>query len=249
MLIKSVAVSQVGKVREHNEDTVYVDNERGLWIVADGMGGHACGEVASQLAIEVVSNSVSEGAKLINTVSSAHQAILDQTKAQPEQKGMGTTLVAATGVNGGFNLAWVGDSRAYLFNEENNLKQITIDHSFVQDMVERKVLTAEEAIGHPQSNLISRSLGMLGRGFGVDEVNVYPKSSGLLFLCSDGVTDYLPYEQLQPLFKKPKPLQDIADSICNSILETEAADNFSFILISFEINGLAKWHNKLRRNN
>jgi protein phosphatase len=252
LLIKSVAVSQIGKVREHNEDAILADEAKGLWIVADGMGGHACGEVASQLAIDVVADKASDGEKLVDAISSAHEAILEQAGNNPEQQGMGTTIVAAALSGTGFNIAWVGDSRAYLFNPEQDevsFRQLSVDHSFVQDMVERQVLTAEEAIDHPQSNLINRSLGMAGRFLGVDDITLYPKNSGILFLCSDGVTDYISSEQLESQFNNNESIEDISEGITEAVLNSEAADNFSYILISFEINKLTKIRNTFRRNN
>lgn len=246
--VKSLAVSQTGKRREHNEDAVFVDEQSGLWLVADGMGGHACGEVASVLATEIVSTSTAKGTELGEAINHAHLSILEQAQTQPEQQGMGTTIVAAQSLKTGFKIAWVGDSRAYMFNgtpKTGKLRQITTDHTFVQDMVYREVLTTEEAVNHPRGNLINRSLGMVKGRFKVDSVKVYPETTGHLLLCSDGVSDYLSQQQIQTPFEQAKTLQEIADAISIAVLNTEAADNFSFILVAFEINGLTKWRNKL----
>jgi len=112
--VSSLSVSHIGKVRTHNEDALYFDDEQGVWLVADGMGGHASGEVASAMAIEVISSAVNNKDALDNAITSAHQKILQQGTEQPEQKGMGTTIVAATVRKTGFDIAWVGDSRIYL---------------------------------------------------------------------------------------------------------------------------------------
>ena len=246
--VKSIVVSQNGKVRQHNEDAVFVDDQSGLWLVADGMGGHACGEVASALAAESVSKSVAKGEGLGDAIKQAHLAIVEQAKSNTEQQGMGTTIVVAQSLKTGFKIAWVGDSRAYLFNGKpgtGKLRQISTDHTFVQDMVCREVLTAEEAINHPQGNLINRSLGMTEGRFKVDTIKVKPETLGYLLLCSDGVSDYISYQQLQTSFEQAKTLEDIADAISEAVLDTDAADNFSFVIIAFELNKLTKWRNRL----
>ena len=241
--VKSLAVSQTGKIREHNEDAVFVDDQSGLWLVADGMGGHACGEVASALAAETVSSSMADGVGLSEAIELAHHSILEQSKLHTEQQGMGTTIVAAKSLKAGFDIAWVGDSRAYLFN--GKLRQLSTDHTFVQDMVYREVLTADEAINHPQGNLINRSLGMTEGRFKVDSVKVKPEIMGYLLLCSDGVSDYISDQQLQFSFEQAQTLVEIAGAISDAVLKTEAADNFSFVIIAFQLNKLTKWRNKL----
>ena len=250
--ISSIAVSQVGKIREHNEDAVLVGDNNGLWVLADGMGGHASGEVASQLAIDVVAEKVAQQPDLKQAIADAHQQILAQAESNPEQQGMGTTIVAACKNRHGFNIAWVGDSRAYLYEKctrAPGLKQITTDHTFVQDMVYREVLTAEEAENHPQGNLINRSLGMTEGRFKVDEIQLRPKSTGYLLLCSDGVSDYISHEQLQVAFSQAEKLEEIAEAINGAVLETEAADNFSFIIVLFEPGKLSQWRNRLLKKN
>ena len=243
MIIKSISISQTGKVRDHNEDSLYIDDKLGLWLIADGMGGHACGEVASDLAIKTITEETKQ--KPLNlAIKKAHHHILEQGQKKTKQKGMGTTIVAAQAIKTGFKIAWVGDSRAYLFAAE--LEQITIDHTFVQDLVRREVLTQEEAANHPQRNLIVRSLGMEQGTFYVEEITIKPKMSGYLLLCSDGVTDYLADDQLHALFKQSLSLKDMATQLAAAVLETDAGDNFSFVIIDFKLKWPTKWFNKLR---
>ena len=246
--VSSVSISQVGKIREHNEDAIFTDDGNGLWIVADGMGGHACGEVASQLAITTLVKQLKQKTSLSVAIEHAHQTILKQEENHPEQQGMGTTLVAAQLTSTGFNIGWAGDSRAYCFNgvgKHNQLKQITMDHSFVQDMVFREVLTPEEASVHPKNNLINRSLGMTDKKFKADIIQLKPVKKGCLLLCSDGVSDYISHTELEAIFKATDILTDKADAITKAVLNTEAADNFSFVLLEFEVGGLAKLRNKI----
>ncbi|MGX5174005.1 PP2C family protein-serine/threonine phosphatase [Aliikangiella sp. IMCC44653] len=233
-IIKTISVTHIGKVRDHNEDAVLCDNQSGLWIVADGMGGHASGEVASSLAIETVKNKLQAGADLKESIKTAHSEILSQGENNPEQKGMGTTIVAAHLKKDGFKIGWVGDSRAYIFGKK--LEQLTFDHSFVQDMVFREVLTPEEAEVHPKRNLINRSLGIVNATLKVDTIDFKPKSSGVLFLCSDGVSDYVDSRALSEVFLESKSLEQLKNNISRSVMDTEAGDNFSFILIEFKVS-------------
>ena len=247
LTIESIAVSQVGKVREHNEDSLHVDDTNGLWLVADGMGGHASGEVASDIAVTVIPDKIKAKGTLSEAITFAHQTILLQGQQHPEQKGMGTTIVAAQSLTNGFNIAWVGDSRIYCF--DNKLKQLTIDHTFVQDMIYREVLTPEEAENHPNSNLINRCMGMENKRFSVDSKKILPKHDGYLLLCSDGVSDYVSASELALIFKKNKSLQNIASSLENAVLNSDAADNFSFIILKYKASFLLKLLNcfNLRR--
>lgn len=242
-IIHTIAVSQVGKVREHNEDALFFNESAGLWLVADGMGGHASGEVASELAIKTVSSCLQTGENIKLAIESAHKEILHQGQLNPEQKGMGTTIVAAQLKQYGFNIGWVGDSRAYCYDKK--LTQLTTDHTFVQDMVYREVFTPEEAEIHVQRNLINRSLGMENGLLKVDACIFKPKKSGYLLLCSDGVSDYANRETLQSVFKQHSDIKNLADAITTQVLSTEAGDNFSFILVEFTVSLLRKWRNRL----
>jgi len=245
LVIESIALSATGKVREHNEDSIYLD-DNGLWLVADGMGGHASGEVASNIAVSTIPNKIQTHALLDDAIMFAHQTILQQGQQNPEQSGMGTTIVAAQSMVNGFKLAWVGDSRIYCFDQK--LSQLTVDHTFVQDMVYREVLTLEEAQNHVNSNLINRCLGIDKKRFKVDSKNIYPVRDGYLFLCSDGVSDYLSAIKLAKIFKNAKSLQGIADAIKEGVFATEAGDNFSFIVLKYKLSFWTKLKNCFKKN-
>ena len=245
LAIESIALSCVGKVREHNEDSTYLD-DNGLWLVADGMGGHASGEVASNIAVSTIPNRIQANEPLTDAIMFAHQAILQQGQQNAEQSGMGTTLVAAQLTANGFKLAWVGDSRIYCFDRK--LTQLTVDHTFVQDMVYREVLTLAEAQNHANSNLINRCLGIENNRFKVDSKKIFPLRDGYLFLCSDGVSDYLSAIELTKIFKNAKSLQGIADAIKEGVLATEAGDNFSFIVLKYKLSFWTKVKNCFKKN-
>lgn len=187
--------TDIGKVRTHNEDSLIVLELGDMHVlaVADGLGGHAAGEVASKVALIEIENYLRAHLGIENQRETMHQAIakankevFSLSKENPEYAGMGTTLVLALVTGNTVLLANIGDSRAYVI--ENGIRQITKDHSLVQELVDNKLITETEAFGHPRKNVITRTLGT--------EENVLPDfyqetASGMLLLCSDGLSDML----------------------------------------------------------
>ena len=153
-------LSHVGLRRELNEDTYYANADLGLWLVADGMGGHEFGEVASALAREVIVAKVREGESLETAIRSADEEIIRHSRQRREALPMGTTVAAVRIQDGRFEVAWVGDSRAYVWNGQ--LCQLSQDHSYVQELVERGAITAEQARSHPHRNVVTQALGVTG---------------------------------------------------------------------------------------
>lgn len=240
MEYQSTSVTHTGKVRTRNEDACIADDETGFWLVADGMGGHAGGDIASQLAIQVVSEALKKGEKLGSAIEQAHCLIMQRAQEQPELSGMGTTIVAARALKRKLQLAWVGDSRIFLL-ERGQLRQLSVDHSFVQDMVLRGVLTEEEARQHPNRNLVRQALGQPGlKNLQVDTLEIKLKVGQALLLCSDGVHDMLkPHQIAQALTAR-----DFGEKIRQleyAVLETEACDNFTAILVRRRANRLIGW--------
>ena len=245
MHVTSFSTSHTGKVRTRNEDAVSAD-DKGLWFVADGMGGHACGDLASQIAKQTIVLGMENKTSLQTAIELAHANILKEGQQDETKKGMGTTIVAASAEGNKFRIAWVGDSRAYAF--QKNLEQLTLDHTFVQDMVFREVLTKSEAANHPQNNLLNRSLGMLGKKLTVEQLLFRPTQNGYVLLCSDGISDYLTDEQISACFLNAENEQAVAETLKKTVLETEAGDNFSFVIIHYKLPFFAKGLNKLRAN-
>jgi serine/threonine protein phosphatase PrpC len=244
---RSVALSEVGHVREHNEDAVFADDELGLWLVADGMGGHASGEVASRMAVEGISRRVAEGLSLPDAIQQAHQEIICAGEADTEHHGMGTTIVALQRQRLGFQLAWAGDSRAYGIEPGGELTQLSYDHSFVQDMVFRGVLSEQEAETHEKKNLINQALGMSNlERLRIGELQLRPQQEGMYLLCSDGVSDMLSREQLSTIISTEKiAIETIANDLTEAVRATEASDNFSFILLHYQPGCLQRWGNRI----
>ena len=190
------AASDTGVVRTINQDASLVDEP--LFAVADGMGGHAAGEVASQVAIDALRRNAEATADgLVHAIRVANRAVWEKSAAEPAMRGMGTTLCAivlvpaaspgAEGADGGDTIvvANVGDSRVYLFHD-GELEQITEDHSLVEDLVREGRLTSEEAKTHPQRNVVTRVLG-IEEDVEVDSWQIVPYTSDRFVLCSDGL--------------------------------------------------------------
>jgi serine/threonine protein phosphatase PrpC len=246
MTFTAAVVSDVGHVRSANQDAVFADPANGLWLVADGMGGHAGGEVASQIAITQIPAAIAQSKTIVEACDFAHHAIIAHGLQQPELAGMGTTLVAVQQQGRKLLLAWVGDSRIYHWPHGGVVTQVTVDHSFVQEMVIRGVFTPEEAQQHPKKNLINKALGKTNQArSGVEVLELKPATQGVLLLCTDGVSDMLSSDDLAAVLATEGDIQAKAAALKTAILATEASDNFSFILLGYQCNYFAKAMNFL----
>jgi len=181
------AATDVGRVRDHNEDAYLVDDHLGLIAVADGMGGHQAGEVASATALEALRAAVTSGEGVRDAVSSANDAVYEKSTTDDRLRGMGTTLTVGTLAAGGtLLLGHVGDSRAYLLHD-GDLRRATVDHSLVEELVRAGEITEAEAESDPRRSMITRALGIDPEV----EVDLYPiqvVGGDRLLLCSDGLT-------------------------------------------------------------
>lgn len=175
-----------GQVRAHNEDSILSCPELGLWVIADGMGGHQRGEVASAIAVAAIADSIRQQHSLEEAVHAANQAIIQAAKLDPASKGMGSTVVAVKFSGAEYQLAWVGDSRAYLLTD-SAIVPISKDHSWVQMMIDLGQLNAEQARNHPRKNEITQCLGYASLELEVGIVHGTLHNGQRLLLCSDGL--------------------------------------------------------------
>jgi protein phosphatase len=201
MKFRVAGLSDVGRCRAVNQDHYLVDPSSGLYAVADGMGGHAAGEVASRIAIETLSevmrrengsswNDTTEAARALEeALAVGNRRICESTASHAEWRGMGTTIVAAVTVNDRIVLGHVGDSRAYLLRD-GRLRQLTSDHSLVNEQVKMGLLTWEEAQRHPHRNIVTRALGNQPQ-VAVDLVEESLHPGDAVLLCSDGLNSML----------------------------------------------------------
>lgn len=225
--------TDVGLSREHNEDSFLVNDDIGLWVVADGMGGHEAGEVASAIAVSTVNSAVMRGEPLERAHDIGHQAILRAGKGDgPGSAGMGCTCIAVTLKGADFKLAWVGDSRAYLWDGKK-LSQISHDHSYVQSLIDLGVITPEEALVHPDRSVLTQCLGSRS----VEKIEVGSKAGKLLkgqsiLLCSDGLTGEVTDQGIAEVFADSSDAQAIVDRLIIAALEGGGSDNVTVIVIS-----------------
>lgn len=224
--------SHVGRRRQHNEDTYLADAALGLWLVADGMGGHAHGEVASALARDVIHASVGSGNPLDAAIREAADSISRQGQRNHQHNlPMGTTVVAVQ-VNGkGFDAAWVGDSRIYLWQDQS-LTQVSRDHSYVQHLVQSGALTPNEARRHPQRNVVTQALGVTElEALDIATVHLPWSHSAQLLLCSDGLTEEVDDAEIAALFQRGYTPQETADHLIHAALRAGGSDNITVVVL------------------
>ena len=226
--------SHPGRVRDNNEDVVFPktdgrSEESLLVALADGMGGHVAGEVASRIAIEEATQTTGNPERRVKT---SNEAIIDAVLEKPSLSGMGTTLtLAQLDPIGRVTLGHVGDSRAYLLRH-NEMVQLTEDHTWVQAEVNAGRMTADEARTHPKSGLITRALG-LGRDVEVDVKRSRVISGDRLLLCSDGLTDMLTDDEIAKLLGEGTP-SEAAWALIEAANQAGGQDNVSVVVVVVE---------------
>jgi PPM family protein phosphatase len=224
-------LSHVGLRRELNEDTYYGNAELGLWLVADGMGGHEFGEVASAMARDVIVAKVREGASLESAIRAADEEIIRHSRKRREALPMGTTVAAVRISGQGFEVAWVGDSRAYVWNGQ--LCQLSQDHSYVQELVERGAITAEQARSHPHRNVVTQALGVTGtEDLEVETISGRLEPGMQLLLCSDGLTEEVGDTDIARIVARTElSAQECVDHLVMAALEHGGSDNVTVVLL------------------
>lgn len=234
--------SHVGNVRQVNEDyfacTVNVDG-RVLAIVADGMGGHQAGEIASRMAVERIVHELSnleqdltpedERERLMNALLQANLEVYRYAEAHPECSGMGTTVVAALLRQSGGVTAHIGDSRLYHFGA-NGLSQQTEDHSLVQELIKSGQITEEEAVVHPQRNVLMRALGT-DKDVRIDLGEFTWEPNDVVLLCSDGLSNKVSVQEMEKYLQESVTLQEKVDAMVQHALNAGGEDNITLIAV------------------
>lgn len=222
--------TDIGCVRDHNEDSLIVAPP--LYVVADGMGGHAAGEVASEIAVSTIAKHVPaspDALALGEAVKQANQAIIKAARDGVGREGMGTTCTAAMLEKDKLVIAQVGDSRAYLLGD-GHLHQITRDHSLIANMIEAGQITPEEARSHPNRSVITRALGN-DPATEPDLFEIDVQAGDRLLLCSDGLTGMLRDSQIESIMTRVKDPQRCASQLVNEAIAAGGIDNITVIIV------------------
>lgn len=224
-------LSHVGLRRELNEDTYYGDPELGLWLVADGMGGHEFGEVASAMARETIVREVRTGRSLSEAIRAADAEIIGQSQHRGQSLPMGTTVAAVRVTDGRFEAAWVGDSRVYLWN--GRLGQLSQDHSYVQELIDQGTITAEQARTHPHRNVVTQALGVTEpEHLRIEPVSGEFKPGMQLLLCSDGLTEEVDDAAIARVLAHTElSAQECVDHLVAAALDGGGSDNITVMLV------------------
>jgi protein phosphatase len=225
------AATDVGRVREGNEDAYLVDDAMGLFAVADGMGGHRAGEVASATALEALRAAINSGRPLRESIEDANDAVFTKSLSDTSLRGMGTTLTAGTLVTGGTVLVGhVGDSRAYLMHE-GELRQVTVDHSLVEELVREGRLTSDEAAVHPQRSIITRALGV-DSSVEVDVYSVELVPGDRLLFCSDGLTGMVQFDAIAATLRREEDPTRAATQLVDEANAAGGEDNITVVVVA-----------------
>lgn len=228
--------SDIGKVRSNNEDAFLTTDKDGIFLVADGMGGHKAGEVASNITRDVISTKLTRQDAGNNVEALIREAFLDANEkvrstasANTDQQGMGCTCVLLMLREQNFFIAHVGDSRIYLFRK-GQLKQVTRDHSYVEELFIRGLINEEEKKGHPYRNQITRYIGCSSK-LEVDITSGPVWNGDVFLLCSDGLTEEVKDDKLEEIFSKNLDPDATANLLIEEALKNGGKDNVSVVIV------------------
>jgi len=222
-----------GLRRDLNEDTYHGECGLNLWLVADGIGGHDYGEVASALARESIVREVRDGTPLPQALRIAGEDIVRLSRRRADTLPMGTTVVAAQAKGERFEVSWVGDSRAYLWRPGQPLVQLTHDHSHVEELVAQGLLDREEARVHPRRKMVTQALGVTDPGqLNIESIQGdFPRGAQLL-LCSDGLTEHVDDTAIARILGEDDcSAQEMVDVLVAAALDGGGSDNITAIVI------------------
>ncbi len=230
-------LTDVGRRRENNQDQLLVDEQRDVYAIADGMGGHAAGEVASSIAIQALAETIKDASEeeanqfLVDAFQEGNRRICESVLARGEWRGMGTTIVALVRRDDRVIIGHVGDSRSYVLRD-GALVQLTDDHSWVAEQVRMGLLTNEEAHKHPMRNIVTRAMGnRVELEVDVSERPIHP--GDVFLLCSDGLNSMLGDEQISEILSRH---QDDPVEACRALIDAAnehgGDDNITVIVLA-----------------
>jgi protein phosphatase len=251
--IETAGLTNVGMKRNHNEDNFLLLPDENLFAVADGMGGHSSGEIASRIAVDEISEFFRMSSKdqdctwpykmdktrnydenrLATGIKLANRTIFERAQADAKYRGMGTTVVSVYFVNGTVYMAHVGDSRGYRFHQ-GKISQVTEDHSLLNDYIKAKKLTPEEIENFPHKNVIVRALGMKDT-VQVDVTKIDPADGDVFLLCSDGLSGMVPDEKMAEVLTSKADLPAAAGQLIEMANAAGGIDNITCVLARYRL--------------
>lgn len=235
-MLSAYGLSDVGCVRKVNQDSLLIDHELGLYLVADGMGGARGGEWASRIAVETVQQVVAEAVNrdestLAAAYDRANFRVWERAAQDPTLEGMGTTLVGVLTVSGGIAVASVGDSRAYLFHE-GELSQLTEDQTWVNEVGRRLGVSEDKLKVHPMRHVLTMAIGV-SNPLTVKTFRLTPTSGDQILLCSDGLHGPVSEEQIQAILIAPMPPEQRCRHLIDAARKAGGPDNITALLLEF----------------
>lgn len=232
--MKVSALTHIGYSREKNEDNYLCDDGKKVFAVADGMGGHNGGETASRIAIEeIVCHSIEEISDLENLFISINKKLIELGSQEEDLEGMGTTLSLALFKENSFIYSHIGDTRIYLVRD-HKIKQVTRDHTMVNELLAANEITIEESFEHPYKNVLTRALGV-EEEVKVDLGTVAIEAGDIILICSDGLYNYVSEEDfLRELIEKENDIELVNNSLLEKALSGGGRDNITSLLIQYE---------------
>ncbi|HAM39570.1 MAG: hypothetical protein A2474_05495 [Elusimicrobia bacterium RIFOXYC2_FULL_34_12] len=252
-IITAYGKTDQGLIRKNNEDNFSVSEDINLFLVADGMGGHASGQVASKMAVDIVKEQMEHGFKnnkiedyfasmgptkskyanyLVNCLKIANNAIFEASQNYPQNSGMGTTIVASLIIDGKLIIAHVGDSRLYLIRD-NDINPLTTDHSVVMEQVRRGLITLEQASKSDIQNILTRALG-IEKTVNADVSEMPLNNDDYILLCSDGLLRMVPDEQILKTINEFKEPNLICEKLVSMANDAGGRDNITIIVVNIK---------------
>ena len=241
--MKFSQITETGLIRENNEDSLLVCPDLGLFAVADGMGGHSAGEVASKETVEYLEKNIRSLMKenidpeniILKAMQNTNRFVYDISKLKLNWRGMGTTVTACfipvffPGEDNNIFIAHVGDSRAYLM-KNRRIIQVTSDHSLVGEMLKNGSITEETAHDHPKRNILTKAIG-ISKHISIDLHNISVSSGNKILLCTDGLTNHVKNFEINEIVLKFQDVEGAAKKLVDTALSRGGTDNISVILI------------------
>ncbi len=239
-MLKTFSITDIGVMRKVNQDYIYTSEQPvghlpNLFLVADGMGGHNAGDYASKVTVETIVEHIAASAEsdpvkvLGEAIRQANRLVRSLAGQSPEMDGMGTTVVAASCDGNRLSVANVGDSRLYVVNDRE-IRQITRDHSWVDEMVLRGGIRREDARNHPKKNIITRAVGA-EEEIQADFFNVQLNGGDIVLMCTDGLTNMLEDERIRMIMAQASDLVEKTENLVRAANDNGGRDNISVILI------------------